>query len=127
MKDVSYLEELYHIPSAENISDICARIDTKLADIQINTDQQVGPNWLHQPRHSWPCTGEFTRTALSLNETKDPIRIIGHDRLRKSDSPSLSLVLYILDQSRTFTEAAARLARTIPQVKNLRLRLANSD
>ena len=47
-------EEEYHIlkdymkynsdSSTENIADICTRRDTKLADIQINSDWQVGPN-----------------------------------------------------------------------------------
>ena len=117
MKDVSYLEELYHIPSAENIADTFTRRDTKLADIKINSDWKVGPNWLHQPKHSWPCTRELTRTALPLNETKDPIRIVAHVRLRIPNRPSPSLVFYILDKSRTFTEVANRLARTIMQVK----------
>ena len=30
--------------STENIADICTRRDTKLADIQINSDWQVGQN-----------------------------------------------------------------------------------
>ena len=113
------IEEVFHVASAENIADICTRKESNLSNLRIGSTWQTGPSWLREPRYSWPCTRNFTRTNLPDNETRDPIKIVLAVNLI-SDESSNSMVQFIMSEYWTFSEAACSLAKTIQRVKMVR-------
>merc|ERR1711895_340031 len=67
-----HLEEVIHIASAENISDICTRRESHLSNLGEGSSWQTGPSWLRTPRY----TREFNNKELSQEETKTPIKVV---------------------------------------------------
>ena len=72
----TYLEEVFHVASSENIADICTRREASLKNLGPGSKWQYGPIWLCLPRHSWPCNREFTYKDLPSEETKTPLRVV---------------------------------------------------
>merc|ERR1712240_90620 len=67
---------IQYIPSKENIADIATRSETLVSSIGKNSNWQLGPYWLSQPKKSWPATRSFIRDEFPETECKNPIRIL---------------------------------------------------
>ena len=71
-----HLEDVFHIASADNISDICTRRESHLNNLGEGSVWQTGPSWLRRPRYTWPCTRDFNNKELPQIETKTPIKVV---------------------------------------------------
>ena len=114
----TYLEDVFHVASLENIADICTRRESNLQQIGPDSAWQTGPNWLKEPNYNWPCNRDFTFKELPTEETKTPIRVVVATKVSKLSSASM--VQFVLEEYWTFSEAAFSLARTISSIKRLR-------
>merc|ERR1712002_849575 len=114
----THLEEVFHVISLENIADICTRRESSLHKLGPGSVWQSGPHWLREPRYNWPCNRDFTFKELPSEETKTPIRVVM--AAKASNSPTYSMVQFVLNQYWTFSEAAFSLAKTISAVKRIR-------
>ena len=112
-----HLEEVFHIASAENISDICTRRESHLSNLGEGSSWQTGPSWLRTPRYTWPCTREFNNKELPQEETKTPIKVV---MATKSTASSSSIPQFMMEEHYTFSEAAISLAKSISTAKRLR-------
>ena len=112
-----HLEDVYHIASGDNISDICTRRESHLSHLGEGSTWQTGPSWLRTPRYTWPCTRDFNNKELPLEETKTPIKVI---LAAKSTASSSSIPQFVLGEHYTFSEAAISLSKSISTAKRLR-------
>ena len=103
-------EEIFHLPSKENISDLATRRSARVGDCQMGTIWQCGPSWLRTPRNTWPVSRDFDMSTVPKEETKGKIRII---------SPTISLtvkpdqkenfVKFVLETARDYNTAVLKL------------------
>ena len=71
-----HLEDVYHIASGDNISDICTRRESHLSHLGEGSTWQTGPSWLRTPCYTWPCMRDFNNKELPQEETKTPIKVV---------------------------------------------------
>merc|ERR1711895_85123 len=107
-----HLEEVIHIASAENISDICTRRESHLSNLGEGSSWQTGPSWLRTPLCTWPFTRDFNIKELPQEETKTPIKVIMAARPTVSSS---SIPQFVMEEHYTIS-----LARSISTAKRLR-------
>ena len=100
ISEKTHLEKVFHIISSVNISDICTRRESNLKNIGPQSNWQVGPDWLKQPCHSWPCSREFNIKELPAEETKIPIRVM---MAAKTSTYFSSIPQFVLHEYRTFS------------------------
>ena len=81
-------EEIFHVPSKQNIADLATHRTANVSDCVIGSMWQCGPTWLRTPRRSWPVSREFDMNTIPKEETKGQIRII---------SPTISLGVKTVD------------------------------
>lgn len=112
-----HLEEVFHIASAENISDIFTRRESHLSNLGDGSSWQTRPSWLKTPRYTWPCTREFNNMELPQEETKTPIKVV---MATKSTASSSSIPQFMMEEHYTFSKAAISLAKSISTAKRLR-------
>merc|ERR1711895_230532 len=98
-----HLEEVFHIASAENISDIFTRRESHLSNLGEGSSWQTGPSWLRTPRYTWPCTRDFNIKELPQEETKTPIKVVMAARPTTSSS---SILLFVMEEHHAFPKAA---------------------
>merc|ERR1712240_165303 len=112
-----HLEEVFHVASADNISDICTRRESHLSKLGEGSSWQTSPSWLRTPCYTWPCTRDFNNKALPQEEIKTPIKVV---MAARSTASSSSIPQFVIEEQHTFSEAAISLAKSISTAKRLR-------
>ena len=92
----TYLEDVFHVTSSENIADICTRRESNLQQIGPDSAWQTSPHWLKEPHYNWPCNRDFTYKKLPTEETNTPIRVMMAAKV--TNTSSSSMVQFVLDQ-----------------------------
>ena len=102
-----HLEEVFHIASGDNISDICTRRESHLSNLGEGSAWQIGPSWLRTPRYTWPCMRDFNNRELPQEETKTPIKVV---MAARPTAFSSSIPQFVLGEHYAFSEEAVSLA-----------------
>ena len=66
-------EDIFHLASKENISDLATRKSAMAEDCKMGSSWQYGPNWLRTPRSTWPVSRDFDMNTVPKEETKSKI------------------------------------------------------
>ena len=83
------VNDIYHVRSKLNISDLATRADATVEDISPGSDWQDGPTWMRLPRSEWPLTQDTRGMAVPEEETQN-IAIVGATTEIKTSSIDLS-------------------------------------
>ena len=70
------VNDIYHVRSKLNISDLATRTDATVEDTSPGSDWQDGPAWMRLPRSEWPLTQDTRGMAVPEEETQN-IAIVG--------------------------------------------------
>ena len=97
-----HLEEVFHIASAENISNICTRRESHLSNLGEGSSWQTGPSWLRTPCYTWPWTRDFNIKVLPQEETKTPIKVI----MAARPTASSSMLQFVMEEHHALSRAA---------------------
>ena len=57
-------ENIYHICSKQNVSDLATRANATVEDISPGSDWHDGSMWMQLPRYQWPLTEDFSGSAV---------------------------------------------------------------
>ena len=106
-------EEIFHVASKQNVSDLATRRTARVADCQMDSLWQTGPSWLKTPRRSWPVSRDIVDSnSIPKEETKGQIRIISPTVSLgvKTVSNQDNMVAWVLETARDFNDAVLKLS-----------------
>ena len=65
------VNDIYHVRSKLNISDLATRADATGEDMSLGSDWQHGPAWIRIPRNEWALTQDTRGMAVPEEEAQN--------------------------------------------------------
>ena len=81
---VTNVENIYHVRSKLNISDLATRTDAVVEDISPSSDWQKGPSWMRLPREHWPLTQDTGGSAVPEEEMRKVVLVAATSKSQPS-------------------------------------------